>query len=81
MFFAALRAQRLSNQGGEIDPDVIQKQLFSDASRKRREVALEQTRTIIQHLLSMGLTVIIDTPKPVFRAPPFRCSDWFNRMI
>jgi hypothetical protein len=24
--------------------------------------------------------VIIDAPKPVFRSPPFRCSDWFNRM-
>ena len=23
--------------------------------------------------------MILDAPKPLFRAPPFRCLDWFNR--
>tara|TARA_B110000967_G_C18367013_1_gene308684 strand:- start:180 stop:539 length:360 start_codon:yes stop_codon:yes gene_type:complete len=27
----------------------------------------------------MGVNVLIDLPKPVFNAPPFRCSDWFNQ--
>ena len=27
----------------------------------------------------MRLHVILDAPKPLFRAPPFRCLDWFNR--
>ena len=79
VFLASLRGQRLSDQWGMYEPEILNQILNSDKSGYYRE-ALEQSREIIGRLLSIGFKVIIDTPKPVFRAPPFRCSDWFNRM-
>ncbi|PZQ39208.1 MAG: acyltransferase, partial [Ectopseudomonas oleovorans] len=26
-----------------------------------------------------GVHVVFEAPKPLFKAPPFRCADWFNR--
>lgn len=79
VFLASLRGQRLSDQWGMYEPEKLDRILNSDRSLYYSE-ALEQSREIIGRLLSLGFKVIIDTPKPVFRAPPFRCSDWFNRM-
>jgi hypothetical protein len=33
---------------------------------------------MVRKLETAGVWVIFDAPKPVFRAPAFRCSDWFN---
>jgi hypothetical protein len=30
-------------------------------------------------LIRREARVILEAPKPVFKSPPFRCSDWFNR--
>jgi hypothetical protein len=75
-----LRAQRLSDQWGEFSQDEIDQKLWGGSSRQLRQAALDQSRLIIRQLLTLGITVIIDTPLPLFRAPAFRCSDWFNHM-
>ncbi|MBO9714962.1 acyltransferase family protein [Sphingomonas sp.] len=41
--------------------------------------SLAEARTAIATLASMGARVVFEAPKPIFRSPPFRCSDWFNR--
>jgi peptidoglycan/LPS O-acetylase OafA/YrhL len=78
VFLASLRGQRLSDQWGPYESERLSRILHGDRSRQYRE-ALDQSRAIVDQFLAHGLTVIIDTPTPVFRAPPFRCSDWFNR--
>ena len=47
---------------------------------QNRALALEQASEIIQEFENQGMYVLIDAPKPIFRSPPFRCSDWFNEM-
>jgi peptidoglycan/LPS O-acetylase OafA/YrhL len=79
VFLASLRGLRLSNQWGMLDPNELDWLLNGDRSQFYQE-ALEQSRGIVGRLLAIGFKVIIDTPAPVFRAPPFRCADWFNRM-
>lgn len=79
VFLASLRGQRLSDQWGMYEAEQLDQIFNGDRSQYYSE-ALEQSRGIIGRLLSLGFKVIIDTPKPVFRAPPFRCSDWFNHM-
>lgn len=79
VFLASLRGQRLSDQWGMYKPEILTWILKGDRSDTYRR-AFEEARDIIGNLRSLGLTVIIDTPKPVFRAPIFRCSDWFNNM-
>jgi peptidoglycan/LPS O-acetylase OafA/YrhL len=33
----------------------------------------------LEPLSSRGVHIVFEAPKPLFRAPAFRCSDWFNR--
>ena len=79
VFLASLRGQRLSDQWGMYEPEKLDSILNSDRRQTYRE-ALDESRNIIERFLSFGFKVIIDTPKPIFRAPIFRCSDWFNSM-
>jgi hypothetical protein len=48
-------------------------------AKSRRQLALEEARTLVARLQAQGLTVLFDAPKPVFQIAPYRCSDWFNR--
>ena len=38
-----------------------------------------EARTFVMSLSLRGVHVVIEAPTPVFKSPPFRCSDWFNR--
>jgi peptidoglycan/LPS O-acetylase OafA/YrhL len=80
VFFASLRMQRLGDQWAlfnETDIIAIQN---NKASQKNRQIALEQASKLIDRLNNRGINVLIDAPKPIFKCPPFRCSDWFNEM-
>ncbi len=43
-----------------------------------REAAADARRWITP-FLDAGLNVVFEAPKPILRAHPFRCIDWFNR--
>jgi peptidoglycan/LPS O-acetylase OafA/YrhL len=79
VLLASLRGQRLSDQWGMYEPERLDR-ILNEKRRAQYRKALGQSREIVERLLSIGYIVIIDTPKPVFRAPLFRCSDWFNHM-
>ncbi len=79
VFLASLRGQRLASQWGMYGPKKL-KRILNGNRTEQYHKALVQSRKIVRRLLSIGYTVIIDTPKPVFRAPIFRCVDWFNSM-
>jgi SGNH domain (fused to AT3 domains) len=40
--------------------------------------ALREADALITRLEKASLIVVMDAPKPIFKSPPFRCSDWFN---
>lgn len=77
VFFASLRMKRLCDQWEIFPKNNIQKNI--EAEQKNSEMALHEAFSIIKELNEIGLIVIIDAPKPVFSAPPLRCSDWFNQ--
>ncbi|MBU3014238.1 acyltransferase [Poseidonibacter lekithochrous] len=78
VFLASLRMNRLADQWKSFElSDPISRQLTPSAINNRK-LALEETRTILQRLKEKSLDIIIDAPKPVFKSPAFRCSDWFN---
>lgn len=80
VFFATLRMRRLSGQWKRYDAPIILASSRSIENEKHRLNALRETSAIVDRLSRMGLTVLIDAPKPVFPGPAFRCSDWFNRV-
>lgn len=79
VFFASLRSPRLSDQWKRLDQDAVLADNMSQQAIHTREVALAEATIVIQRLQAKQLKVLIDAPKPVFKAPAFRCSDWFNR--
>ncbi|NEX17211.1 MAG: acyltransferase [Halochromatium sp.] len=79
VFLASLRMHRFSDQFKRFRHDLVLKIRDSAEADAKRQRALEETSALIERLQAQGLHVIIDAPKPVFRSPPFRCADWFNR--
>ena len=79
VLIASLRLPRLSEQSNALDLEA-QRVLWRHPSRAaERKQALEEAARFIEKLQAMQLHVILDAPKPLFLAPPFRCLDWFNR--
>jgi len=78
VFLASLRSVRLSDQDGPISKDGIAHVTTSAWAQERRTEARHEGEEIIERISATGASVILDLPQPVFRAPAFRCSDWFN---
>jgi len=74
VWFASLRTQRFVDQGaGKVAMTThnVKEQWLKDG--------YQEFRSLIPRFTKSGLTILIDRPKPVFKAEPFRCSDWFNK--
>lgn len=80
VLLASLRVQRLCDQWALCDIDAVVRVRDSEEAERRRRQAVQEGRDTIRRLRELGLVVVIQAPTPVFLAPPFRCSDWFNRM-
>lgn len=80
VFFASLRAPRLSRQWERYDRTTVLDESRSAEAKRDRKLALAEVSDLVAQLDEIGLKVLIDAPKPVFGAPPFRCADWFNRI-
>jgi hypothetical protein len=75
VFLASLRMNRLVSQSGE----PYETNLQSDEHAFARELAFDEARALIERLHAITPRLLIEAPKPVLPAPPFRCADRFNR--
>ncbi|GEO18168.1 acyltransferase family protein [Microvirga aerophila] len=79
LFLPSLRLPRFSDQWIYFGQEQARSQMFgarADAGRRRSVAfAVATLRDIAQR----GVHIVLEGPKPVFEAPPFRCADWFNR--
>lgn len=80
VFLASLRMYRFGDQWESFPEEQVLSQQNSSAEIENRKRVEEEANHIIQRLTNRGLFVIIDAPKPLFKSPPFRCSDWFNNI-
>jgi peptidoglycan/LPS O-acetylase OafA/YrhL len=74
LFMPALRVERLKS--------VWSDEAASDAQlpkMREEEGAMEEGRAYLARLEKTGATLVFEPPKPIFKAPMFRCADWFNR--
>jgi peptidoglycan/LPS O-acetylase OafA/YrhL len=81
VFLAALRTNRLGDLWGSFTAAHITDQTISAQAVADRRLAYDEALELIGEFSKKGLHVIIDAPKPVFKAPAFRCSDWFTQVI
>lgn len=79
LFLPGLRVPRLAEQYQLFDIAQVQADLASPAavsgSAGEVAVAIEQLRPLAER----GVRIVFEAPKPVLPAPPYRCSDAFNR--
>lgn len=77
VFLAALRMRRLADQWEIFEPE--SPPAHRPAPRDvRQTLVFQEADKIVATLQEAGLQVVIDAPKPIFKSPAFRCSDWFN---
>ncbi len=79
LLLAALRLDRLSEQDAMVASSEHWTSMDTAQARQERDVASTKLLTQLAPLSKAGLRIVFEAPKPLFRSPPFRCSDWFNR--
>ncbi len=80
VFLAALRMPVFADQFEPTNIDEIVEDFFGEMAVQNRKQALKEAHTIIDSFTDTGAYVVMEAPLPVLFAPPYRCSDWFNKM-
>lgn len=79
IFLASLRMIRLGSQWEIFNDAIIADKKLEASMITNRQAVEEQADDLIAKFASKDVLIIIDAPKPIFKAPPYRCSDWFNK--
>jgi peptidoglycan/LPS O-acetylase OafA/YrhL len=80
VFLASLRMPELNGREWDRGEESVVDEILSERTPQQSEAALSSAKEILARLDAAQVRVLIDAPKPLFKAPPNRCSDWFNRM-
>ncbi|MCW2001550.1 peptidoglycan/LPS O-acetylase OafA/YrhL [Xanthomonas arboricola] len=79
LFLPGLRVPRLAEQDVLFDLQRNVALLRSEQAQVERAAAVSATIALLLPVQARGVQVVFEAPKPVLAAPPYRCSDWFNR--
>ncbi len=80
IFMASLRMPELSGRFEPYDEAQATAHINRRMTPENLQAALDDADQIIDQLSIPGVHILIDAPLPIFKAPPYRCSDWFNKM-
>jgi peptidoglycan/LPS O-acetylase OafA/YrhL len=78
LFLPSLRQWRLGDEWATFDdlnPDSL---MHSAEATARIDSATVEGADWLQPFVRKGMDVVFEAPPPIFRSPPFRCSDRFN---
>jgi peptidoglycan/LPS O-acetylase OafA/YrhL len=78
-FLPSLRVNRFSDQWMRFDERYARERMIDDAAAQARARAVAEAKAWLTAFTEKRVHVLFEYPKPVFRSPPFRCSDDFNR--
>ncbi|MCW0454029.1 acyltransferase family protein [Xanthomonas sacchari] len=79
LFLPALRVLRLADQDRLFDETAAMAEQEGTEAQAARSAGEAAAVALLQPLAQRGVRIVFEAPKPVLRAPPYRCSDWFNR--
>jgi peptidoglycan/LPS O-acetylase OafA/YrhL len=79
VFLPSLRLPRFADQFARYSDTEAVAKVAGTAAQRDRQRAVDEADGVLDGLVQRGATVILEAPKPIFKAPAFRCSDWFNR--
>lgn len=80
VFLASLRMPELQDRDWALGQTAIISQMLKEQTPARLAAAKASAEADLARLEAINVHVLIDAPKPLFKSPPNRCSDWFNRM-
>jgi peptidoglycan/LPS O-acetylase OafA/YrhL len=79
VFLSSLRLARLSDQWVQFDQSRANAAMLSKQAMAERKEAEAQALPKLKQLASKGAKIVFAAPTPIFKSPPFRCADWFNK--
>lgn len=79
VLLAGLRLPRLSEQYALFDHKLVWAAQFNDAAAVDRAAEVDHWIAELRPLTERGIRIVLEAPKPLLPAPPYRCSDVFNR--
>lgn len=79
IFMPSLRMPRLDDQFAQYPDEKAREAVFGPTKAADREKATEYAIDLLRPLAEKGVSFLFEAPKPILRAPAYRCSDWFNR--
>lgn len=80
VFLASLRMPELAGREWREGEASMIDEALGELTAETMEAAQMAADTLLSRLQAARLTILIDAPKPLFKAAPNRCSDGFNRM-
>lgn len=80
VFLASLRMPELAGREWREGETALIDAALGELTTERLDAAQLAAETLLGRLQTAGLNILIDAPKPLFKAAPNRCSDAFNRM-
>jgi hypothetical protein len=78
IILAAFRMRRFGDQDAARPEAEVLASMFGPEASASREAAIGDAITWLDQLAKSNAEVVLMAPTPVFKAPAFRCSDWFN---
>lgn len=78
LLLAALRLNRLGTQFAASEDPALWSSMDTPDSQVRRAAAKPELERLLADVSAKGVHIVFDAPKPMFRAPAFRCADRFN---
>lgn len=79
LLLASLRLPRFSDQWARFDQQQVYEAMFSAQATQERQQAREAAVVLLEPLTLRGVRVVFEGPKPLFRAPPYRCAETYNQ--
>ena len=79
LLLASLRLHRFSDQWVRFDEKQAQEAMLSAQAAQVRLPAQEAAVAVLAPLASRGVRVVFEGPKPLFRAPTYRCAETYNQ--
>ncbi len=76
VFLPGLRVPRFRDQWLDEDQDAA---AYFARGAAAHDVVLAEALAHLDRLARPGVKVVLELPKPIFKIPLFRCSDWFNK--